>query len=33
MTLVVLGTVLAITARLADWNTHGPVADPEADPA
>jgi len=33
MTLVVLGAVLAIAARLADWNTHGPVAEPEADPA
>ena len=33
MTLVVLGAVLAIAARLADWNTHGPLADPEADPA
>ena len=35
MTLVVLGAVLAIAARLADWNTYGPVApaDTEADAA
>ena len=35
MTLVVLGAVLAIAARLADWNTYGPItaADTEADAA
>ena len=35
MTLVVLGAVLAIAARLADWNTYGPVTptDTEADAA
>lgn len=35
MTMVVLGIVLAIAARVADWNTHGPLfeeggASPEA---
>jgi len=29
MTMVVLGIVLAVTARVADWNTHGPVAEAE----
>jgi hypothetical protein len=27
MTFVVLGIVLAVAARAADWNTHGPVED------
>ena len=31
MTLVVLGAVLAIAARVADWNTHGPVAPAESE--
>ena len=25
MTFVVMGIVLAVAARAADWNTHGPV--------
>ena len=28
MTMIVLGTVLAIAARVADWNTYGPLPDP-----
>jgi hypothetical protein len=29
MTMIVLGIVLAVTARVADWNTHGPLAEAE----
>jgi len=32
MTMIVLGTVLAIAARVADWNTYGPVADADPEP-
>lgn len=32
MTMVVLGIVLAVAARVADWNTHGPVASGEGTP-
>ena len=27
MTFIVMGIVLAVSARAADWNTHGPVAE------
>ena len=29
MTMVVLGIALAVAARVADWNTHGPLAEVE----
>jgi hypothetical protein len=32
MTMVILGIVLAIAARVADWNTHGPLSE-DATPA